>query len=172
MSIRSSFLNIFRLFLGNLISHLPFLQSWLQSRRYLSWYSLSFALLHLLFLLFSKLDFNSIFALFFGILSLILLCILTFVHFPWISERLLWNEYRFFTFYLGPFTLLFAFLHLYLYCNFQSSLISLKFLSMILPLMVLILRLIISGILHPIQWFRHRRLKKNTTTTSSSPALS
>jgi hypothetical protein len=146
------------LFLENVQSNIIFIQRWLQSRRYLSWYSLSFALLHLIFFILSKLDFNStlsIYALFFGLLAFILLSILSFVHFPWISERLQWKEYHFLTSYLGPFGLLLAFIHLYLYWHLESDLFSLKFITMILPFIVLILRFIIYGILHPIQWLRN-----------------
>ena len=142
-----------------ILENIKFIQHWLQSRCYLTWYSLSFALLHLIFLILTKYDFNSTtssFAVFFGLLALILLFILSLVHFPWISERLQWSEYHFLTSYLGPFSLLLAFIHLYFYWNLQSDVFTLKFLSMILPLIVLILRLIIYGIIYPIRWFRNR----------------
>lgn len=139
------------------ISHLVFIQRWLRSRRYLAWYSLGFSLLHLLFILFSKIDFDQ--KLFYpvsvGIFTMILLCILSFVHFPWISERLLWQEYHLMTSYLGPFCLLMAFIHVFINWKYGyfylsvKSLFNLKFLSMILPLFVLSIRFIIYGIIHP-----------------------
>jgi hypothetical protein len=136
------------------LENLTLIQHWLKSRRYLSWYSLSFALLHIIFLIFSKIDFNSklyIYAFLFGVLTLIFLSILSFVHFPWISERLLWNEYHFLTAYFGPCCLLIGFIHVFLHWQFQSDLFNLKFVSMILPLVVIILRFIIYGIIQPIK---------------------
>jgi len=151
------------------IPNFIFIQHWLQFRHYLSWYSLSFGVLHLIFIIFSKIDFNSkilTIAFFFGIFSLIFLFILSYIHFPWISERLIWTEYHFLTFYLGPFCLFLAFIHNYLYWKSQSHLFNLKFFSMILPLFVLIIHLIIYGIIQPIQWIRNRHLKKNVSLLS------
>ncbi|CAF1239620.1 unnamed protein product [Rotaria sp. Silwood1] len=160
----------------NIVPHLTFVQRWFQSRRYIAWYSLIFAFLHLIFLLFSKNDFNQhIFFLpiFFGLFTLILLCILSFVYFPWISERLLWREYHLLTAYLGPFCLLIAFIHVYIswkydYYSHHQYLFNLKFFSMFLPLIVLVLSFIIYGIIHPIikliQWNRTRPRKNKTST--------
>jgi len=159
------FLEKILFYLETIISNLKFIQHWLQSRDYLSWYSLLFALLHLILIIFSKIDFNSkllIYGFFFGIFTLIFLSILSYIHFPWISERLLWNEYRFLISYLGPFCLFLAFIHNYFYWKSQSPTYNLKLFSMILPLFVLIIRFIIYGIIHPIQWVKNRQLKKNT----------
>ena len=153
--------------LENMISQLTFIQQWLQSRRYFVWYSLSFALLHFLFFIFSKIiDFNSklfIYGFFFGILTFILLSILSYVHFPWISERLLWNEYHFLTSYLGPFCLLIAFIHVFIHLQHEAHLLNFKFSILILPFIVLMLRFIIYGIIHPafklIQWIRARQFE-------------
>ena len=135
------------------------------------WYSISFALLHIIFIIFSNIDFNSkllVYGFFFGIFTLILLSILAYVHFPWISERLLWNEYHFLTSYLGPFCLLIAFIHVVLNWKSDSDLFNLKFLSIILPIIVLSLRFLIYGIIHPIfkliQWIQNRQLKTKTST--------
>jgi len=148
-----------------------FIRRWFQSRRYLAWYAMVFALLHIVFIIFSKIDFNSkllIYGFFFGIFSLILLSILSYVHFPWISERLLWNEYHFVTAYLGPFCLLISFIHVGLNWKSNSNLFNIKLLSITLPLIVLILRFIIYGIIHPIlkliQWIQTRQVTKKTST--------
>jgi len=138
-----------------------FLQNWLESRRYLSWYSLSFAFLHFIFLIISKNDLNRkilFYPTLFGIITLIILCILSFVYFPWISERLLWHEYHLLTSYLGPFGLLIAFIHVfvhwkhdyYYYYTSDKCLFQLKFISMFLPFIVLLLRLILYGLMNPI----------------------
>ncbi|CAF3420244.1 unnamed protein product [Rotaria sp. Silwood1] len=137
----------------NVISKLTFIQCWLQTKHYLVWYSLAFALLHMIFLIFSKIDVNSklfMYGFFFGIFTLILLFILSYVHFPWISERLSWNEYHFLISYLGSFCLLIAFIHVFLHWKIDSYSFNLKFLSMILLFNVLVLRVIIYGIIHPI----------------------
>ncbi|CAF2520638.1 unnamed protein product [Rotaria sp. Silwood2] len=169
----------------NDVPRLMFVQRWLQSRRYLAWYSLTFAFLHLIFLLFSKNDFKQhIFFLpvFFGLFTLILLCILSFVYFPWISEHLLWREYHLLTAYLGPFCLLIAFIHVYIswkydyYYAYHKHLFNLKFLSMFLPLIVLLLSFIIYGIIHPIikliQWNRSRpRTTKTSAITTKDTSL-
>ncbi|CAF3596754.1 unnamed protein product [Rotaria sordida] len=170
----------------NVVPHLTFVQRWLQSRRYLAWYSLIFAFLHLIFLLFSKNDFNQrllFLPIFFGLFTLILLCILSFVYFPWISERLLWREYHLLTAYLGPFCLLIAFIHVYIswkhddYYAQRKYLFNLKFLSMFLPLIVLLLSFIIYGIIHPIikliQWNRSqpRKTKTSEITTKDTSLL-
>jgi len=106
----------------------------------------------------------------FGLFTLILLCILSFVYFPWISERLLWREYQLLTSYLGPFCLLIAFIHVFIhwkseyYDLYEKDLFRLKFLSMILPFIVLLLRFIIYGIIHPIvKWIENRQRKTKTT---------
>ncbi len=147
-----------------------FLQRWLQSRRYLAWYSFSFACLHILFILIFKTDFNQKFfflPVFFGVITLIILTILSFVYFPWISERLLWREYQLLTSYLGPFGLLIALIHVFIHWKYdyyyhsnKKNLFTLKFLSMFLPLLVLILRIMIYGLIYPIQKLIHRRQKK------------
>ncbi|CAF2670585.1 unnamed protein product [Rotaria sp. Silwood2] len=169
----------------NDVPRLMFVQRWLQSRRYLAWYSLTFAFLHLIFLLFSKNDFKQhIFFLpvFFGLFTLILLCILSFVYFPWISEHLLWREYHLLTAYLGPFCLLIAFIHVYIswkydyYYAYHKHLFNLKFLSMFLPLIVLLLSFIIYGVIHPIikliQWNRSRpRTTKTSAITTKDTSL-
>ncbi|CAF2818190.1 unnamed protein product [Rotaria sp. Silwood2] len=149
----------------NVTSKLTFIQYLLQSKHYLVWYSLSFALLHMIFLIFSKIDFNSnvfIYGVFFGIFTLILLFIISCVHFPWISERLSWNEYHFLISYVGSFCLLIAFIHVFFHWKFESHTFNLKFLSMILLFSVLILRFIIYGIICPIlkliQYIKNRPL--------------
>ncbi|CAF3738604.1 unnamed protein product [Rotaria magnacalcarata] len=150
----------------NVISKFTFIQCWLQSRHYLVWYSLLFALLHVLFLIFSKIDFNSkLFTcgFFFGIFTLLVLFILSYAHFPWISEHLLWNEYRLLTSFVGTCCLLLAFIHIFLHWKFNSDLFNLKLLSMIILFIVLILRLIIYGIIHSsfklIQYIRTRSME-------------
>ncbi|CAF0855155.1 unnamed protein product [Rotaria sordida] len=153
----------------NVISKLTCIQYCLQSKHYLVWYSLSFALLHILFLIFSKINFNSnlfIYGFFFGIFTLILLFILSYIHFPWISEYLSWNEYHFLISYLGSFCLLIASIHVFLHWKFDSYLFNLKFLSIILLFIVLILRFIIYGIIHPIlkliQYIKNRPLQNSS----------
>ncbi len=151
-----------------------FLQRWLQSRRYFAWYSLAFACLHILFYLISKNDFNQkLFFLpgFFGVITLIILTILSFVYFPWISERLLWREYRLLTSYFGPFGLLIAFIHVFIHWKYyyyyhtnEKQLFTLKFLSMFLPFIVLIVRIMIYGIIYPIKRLIHTRQKKAKTS--------
>jgi len=169
-----TFENVVLCYLEILLPRFKFIQLWLQSRRYLVWYSLSFALLHFIFLIFSKRnDFNeniSFYLMVFGLFTLILLCILSFVYFPWISERLLWREYQLLTSYLGPFCLLIAFIHVFIhwkseyYDLYEKDLFRLKFLSMILPFIVLLLRFIIYGIIHPIvKWIENRQRKTKTT---------
>ena len=149
-----------------------FIQRWLQSKQHLTWFALSFAFLHLIFLLFSKNDFNQklfFYPACFGLFTLIFLCILSFVYFPWISERLLWHEYHLLTSYLGPFCLLIAFIHVFIvwkynyYYKNDKNLFNLKFLSMILPCMVLLLRMILYGVIGPtnrlFKWIENRQNK-------------
>ncbi|CAF1110353.1 unnamed protein product [Adineta steineri] len=162
----------------NVVLNLPIIQHWLQSRRYLVWYSLSFALLHIIFLIFAKIDFDSkllVNGFFFGIFTLILLSILSYVHFPWISERLLWNEYYLLTSYLGPFCLLIAFIHVVLHWKSNLNSSNLTFLSLILSLLVLTLRFLIYGILHPIikliHWLDNRQFHHRTSTRNTSLLL-
>jgi len=172
---------LFCVILEILLPRFKFIQRWLQSRRYLAWYSLSFALLHFIFLIFSKRnDFNeniSFYLMVFGLFTLILLCILSFVYFPWISERLLWHEYHLLTSYLGPFALLIAFIHVFIhwkyeyYYLYEKDLFRLKFLSMILPFIVLLLRFIIYGIIHPIVKWIDNRQRKNKTTIKETMRL-
>lgn len=164
---------------------MKFIQRWLQSRRYLAWYSLTFALLHLLFLLFSKNNFHQqigFYPVFFGLFTLVLLCILSFVYFPWISERLLWREYHLLTTYLGPFCLLIAFIHVLInwqyeyYHSYHIRLFSLKFFSILLPFIVLLLIFIIYVILRPtiqlIQWKKTRpRQSQSSAITKKDTSL-
>ena len=163
-------------FLNNRPIQWKFLQLWLQSRRHFAWYSMTFALLHVLFLVLIKTPLHGrLFFLptFFGLLCLSVLVTLTFVYFPWLSERLLWREYYFLTSYLGPFGLLMGFIHVLIHWKYdyhylsqinQRTLFTLKFLSMILPLLVLVLRLIIYGIVYPInQLIDHRERKSKTS---------
>ncbi|CAF4434850.1 unnamed protein product, partial [Rotaria sp. Silwood2] len=90
------------------------------------------------------------------------LFIISCVHFPWISERLSWNEYHFLISYVGSFCLLIAFIHVFFHWKFESHTFNLKFLSMILLFSVLILRFIIYGIICPIlkliQYIKNRPL--------------
>ncbi|CAF3358069.1 unnamed protein product [Rotaria socialis] len=169
----------------NIVPRLKFVQRWLQSRRCLAWYSLTFALLHLLFLLFSKNNFHqetSFYPVFFGLFTLVLLCILSFVYLPWISEHLLWREYHLLTAYLGPFCLLISFIHVFInwkyeyYYSSQKRLFNLQFMSMFLPFVVLLLTFIIYGIIRPtmelIQWKENRpRESKTSTITTKDTSL-
>ena len=148
------------------------LERWLQARAYLAWYSFSFACLHLLFLSFSHLHSTStlfIVAFFFGLSSWISLTIFAAVQLPWISERLLWKEYYLFTSSLGPLCLLLSFAHVLLHWSLNSDVFTLKFFSLLLPLVVLILRLMISGIVRPgvklIHWRRRRSAKREATVS-------
>lgn len=137
-------------------SKLAFLQHCLQLRHYLVWYSLVFALLHVLLIIFSKMDFNSklfTYGIIFGIITSILLCIVSYSHFPWISERLLWSEYHFLTSYIGIFCLIVGFFHIFLHWKFNSDSFYLKLISMILLSIVLLLHLTIYGIISPILQF-------------------
>ena len=152
-----------------MILKLTFTQQWLQSRHYFVWYSLTFALLHILFFIFSKIDFNSklfMYGFFLGILTFILLSILSYVHLPWISERLLWSEYHFLTSYLGPFSLLIAFIHVFIHWLYEKHLLNFKFFILILSFIVLILRFIIYGIIYPtlklIRWIRTRQFEHSS----------
>lgn len=140
-------------FLESSMLNIKFLQQWYHSRCYLFWYSFSFALLHLFFILLIKFDLNSslsIIAFFFGLLTMICSIILTFIYSPWINERLLWKEYYLLRDYLGPLCLLFVLIHLYLYWYMQLTLINLKFLALLLVLIVLILQIV----LRTIQWIK------------------
>ncbi|CAF1329120.1 unnamed protein product [Adineta ricciae] len=159
-----------------------FLHRWNQSKRYLAWYSLGFGILHLIFLFIAKNDFNRkiffFFPVIFGLFALIVLCILSFVYFPWISERLQWREYYILTSHFGPFCLVIAFIHVYIQWKYgyeylhQQDFFRLRFISMILPFFVLTLRFTLHGIIHPLlKWFhsRERRNKATATDTSFSP---
>ncbi|CAF3737253.1 unnamed protein product [Adineta steineri] len=169
-----------KILIENVFTHFLFIQRWLKSRRYLAWYSLSFALLHLIFLLFSKNDLRQklmFYPVLFGLFTLVLLSTLSFVYFPWISERLLWHEYRLLTSYLGPFCLLIAFIHVFIHWKYEyyylyvKDLYHLKFLSMILPFFVLLLRFIIYGIVYPtVKWIENRQ-KHNKTTIKNTVHL-
>ena len=152
-----------------------FLQHWLQSRRQLAWYSMAFAVLHVLFLLLIKTTISGklfFLPVFFGIISLSVLASLTFVYFPWISERLHWREYHFLTSYLGPFGLLMGLLHVFIHWKYdyyyhrvnERSLVTLKFFSILLPMVVLFLRLIIYGIVYPINRLIDHRERKSKTS--------
>jgi hypothetical protein len=155
-----------------------FIRRWLQSRRYLAWYSLAFGLLHLVFLILAKADrdvLSPVWGVMLGMISLILLFALSFVFFPWISERLLWHEYHLLTSYLGPSCLLMGFIHVFIhwrhgYVVREQTCFNLKFFSMILPLFVLILRFVMYGLigssLKLVRWIRQRQVKK---TSSSVP---
>ncbi|CAF1636917.1 unnamed protein product [Adineta ricciae] len=157
----------------NTLPNLRFLHQCFQSQNYLIWYSLAFALLHLVFLMFSKLDLTSnmsVNSFFFGLFTMVALCILSCVHFPWISEHLLWKEYHFLTSHLGLFCLLFAVIHpTILHWNSTSGAFDLKAFSLILPMFVLILRLIIYGLIYPIQkliqWTKQRQNQTSITPT-------
>ena len=155
-------------------SRLKFAQYYLDSRKYLVWFSLAFAFLHLIFLIFSKNDFNHKFFFYpivFGIFTLVLLFTISFVYFPWISERLLWREYRLLTSYLAPFCLLIGFIHVFIHWKYQyiyrnaseNIFFHLKFLSMILPFLVLLLHFTLYGIIYPIGKLNYNRQKKNKT---------
>ncbi|UJR28936.1 hypothetical protein I4U23_010153 [Adineta vaga] len=156
-----------------------FLHRWLQSRRYLAWYSLGFGFLHLIFLFIAKNDFSQriflFFPVLFGLFTLVLLCILSFVYFPWISERLLWREYYVLTSYLGPCCLVIAFIHVFIRWKYgyqylhQTDLLHLRFFSLILPFFVLILRFTLYGIMHPLMnWIENRQERNKTTVTDTS----
>lgn len=135
------------------------LEEWLECRGYFAWYSFSFACLHLLFLFFSRIDSNLtlfIVAFILGMISFICLTIVASVHLPWISERLLWKEYHLFSSSLGVIGLILSFLHVFLHWTMISETWNLKFFSMILPLLVLILRFIIYGLIHPSLKLIHR----------------
>jgi len=168
----------------NIISRWKFIQRWLKSRRYLSWYSLSFAFFHIIFLAISKNNFNQkilFYPVFFGLITLILLCILSFVYFPWISERLLWREYHLLTSYLGPFGLLIGFIHIFIHWKYDyyhyytndKCLFQLKFLSMFLPFIVLLLRFIIHGLINPINKLiqTRPRITKTSNQTKQNTSL-
>ena len=161
------------------VSQLIFVQRWIQSRRYLAWYSLSFAILHIIFILFAseKPNHTTFYPILFGLFTLILLCILSFVYFPWISEYLLWNEYHLLTSYLGPFCLLIGFIHTFIhwkysyFYSYQKYFFQLKFFSMILPFIVLFLRFIIDGIIHPIMKLSQNRQRINKTSIKDTTIL-
>lgn len=130
---------------------LKYLEKCLHCRVYFLWYSLSLALIHLLVVLCLKLDLNSsifIGAFFFGLLTLMMLIILSLITSSWISERLLWKEYHFLLDYLGPLSLLFAGIHLYIYWYVQNSFLNRQFLVLIFSMFVLIFY----GIIRVIQW--------------------
>jgi hypothetical protein len=161
-------------------SRIIFIQRWIQSRRYLAWYSLSFAFLHIIFIIFSHENFNQkifFYPIFFGIFSLVLLCILSSVYFPWISEYLLWHEYHLLTSYLGPFCLLIAFVHVFIHWkyeyfhSYEKHFFQLKLFSMILPSIVLLLRFLIYGILHPIMKLIENQKKINKTSIKNTTIL-
>lgn len=136
---------------------LGLVQRCLHSQRYLAWYSLSFALLHLTFLPFCQRDLNARFiacAFILGVISLILLYILACAHLPWASDRILWVEYHFLTSYVGLFCLLLASAHLIiLHAKANVSSFSLKTFALVLALTVLILRLVVYGMIYPIRAF-------------------
>lgn len=171
-------------YLENPLSRRVFIQRWLQSRRYLAWYSLAFGFLHLVFLIFTKTDRNvlsPVWGVMLGMISLILLFVLSFVFFPWISERLLWREYRLLTSYLGPSCLLIGFIHVFIhwqhgYAVREHKCFNLKFFSMILPLLVLILRFIMYGLISPsrklVRWIQQRQVKKpSSSVPEKDPSL-
>ncbi|CAF0890198.1 unnamed protein product [Didymodactylos carnosus] len=164
-------------------NYFNFVQRWLHSRRYLTWYSVTFALLHILFLTFSQEQFSlnrwQLSSFFIGIITLILLIILTIVYLPWINERLLSNEWRIIVSYVGSLTLLLGFIHVLLLLvkqwNSYESLFNLTFISLLLSLCVVIVRLIVYAIIYPllktIDWLKRRRnknsVKKNEQITES-----
>lgn len=121
---------------------------------------------------------SSVYGVFLGILTLILLLVLSFVFFPWISERLLWREYYLFTAYVGPFCLLLAFIHTFIYWRQEyfktkKCLFTLNFISLFLPGLVLLVRLIIYGILNPmmksIHWIQQKSIKKSMNNLTKDP---
>ena len=130
-----------------------FIQFWLNCRSLLVWHSFGCACLHLIFLIFSRIDSNFTLFLvgfFIGCVSWICLAILSSVYLSWISERLHWKEYRFLTSYFGPFCLLLAFLHVLFHWTFDSDVFNIKLVSMILPLVTLILRFTVYGMIRPL----------------------
>ncbi|CAF1050877.1 unnamed protein product [Didymodactylos carnosus] len=170
----------------NGFGYLNFVQRWLHSRRYLAWYSLTFALLHLLFLIFSQENFSQnhwhIPSFFIGVIAIILLSILAIVYTPWTNERLLWNEWRIIVSYVGPLAFLLGFIHTLLLLvkqwNLYSNLFNLTFISLLLPLCVIIVRIIVYAIIYPIMklidWLERRRLqntyqKKHEQITETEP---
>ena len=139
------------------------LEKWLKCRRYLGWYSFVFACLHLLFLFFSRIDSNLtlfIVAFILGLITFLCLAIFSSIHLPWISERLHWKEYHLFTSYLGVICLILSFLHVFFHWTLISDMWNVKFFAMILPLIVLITRLTIYGMVYPtlkcLHWIQHR----------------
>lgn len=111
----------------------PWLLKCLQSRRYLCWYSLMFACLHIVFLIFSRIifDFTRVSI---GLLSLLCLLTISIVYFPQISESLLWKHYHYLVSYFGTLTLFICIIH-------QQNL---RLLTLVFPVFVLMFRLIIS----------------------------
>lgn len=105
----------------------------LQSRFYLCWYSLIFAFLHIIILIFSRFKFD-FFTISFGLLSFICLLLISIIYLPLISEYFLWKHYHYFTSYFGTFTLIICLIH---QRNFHL-------LTIVFPLFVLILRSILA----------------------------
>jgi len=170
----------------HVLVHSKFLQNSLQSRHYLAWYSISFACIHLIFLAFTKNIFNDniyFYPVLLGLIALVLLSILSFVFFPWISERLQWREYHLLTSHVGSFSLVFAFLHVFFHwkydyyyyyyhnINEQKDLFQLKFLSIFLPIIVLLTRFILYGILRPIHKIAVNQPQKSREQKSISTVV-
>ena len=161
-----------------------FIRRWLQGRDRLAWFSLCFALLHVLFLLLAQLDLNgsttSLSGVFLGVVALILLVIFSLAHLPWMSEGLVWREYHFLTSSLPPLGLLVAFIHVFLHWHnaltkLERRWFTLKFISLILPTFVLILRLILYGIIRPcsrlIRYVEKRRINKSKSKLTQDSSV-
>ncbi|CAF1472351.1 unnamed protein product [Didymodactylos carnosus] len=119
---------------------------------------------------------------FIGVIAIILLSILAIVYTPWTNERLLWNEWRIIVSYVGPLAFLLGFIHTLLLLvkqwNLYSNLFNLTFISLLLPLCVIIVRIIVYAIIYPIMklidWLERRRLqntyqKKHEQITETEP---
>ena len=136
------------------------LKFWLNSRLFLVVFSFVFAYFHLIFLLFSRLDSNSILflvAFLLGLFSLIGLTIVFVVNFPSISERLVSFEFVFLNSFLSLVVLFLSFLHVFLHWALVSDMFNVKFVSMICPLIFFVFRSMIFVLISPIIKFLSRK---------------